>query len=237
MSIDTGDVQTEVKEACRRVALDADTRAEITDIVVSKYIDLQDELNALDAVERALSVDEVQDIFHQVGVVKTELSIEDQDLDITFSRDFEHNRLNPDIVLDGRKCILGRIASEVAERALTGERIVVLNAEDIVITGNKRDIVDKYRSKIEVGSDSGPRYPKQPDRIVKRAIRGMLPFKTSRGREAFKNIRVYIGTPDEYDGAAEVPTNDKKVFLNRSKTKDFVTIGEISTSLGATKRW
>ena len=70
-----------------------------------------------------------------------------------------------DVVVDARDCILGRVASEVAQKALAGERVAVVNAEDAVITGSEEDVMSVYRKRTEVGSDRGPYYPKRPDRI------------------------------------------------------------------------
>jgi len=60
--------------------------------------------------------------------------------------------------------------------------------------------METYHTRAELGSDSGPYYPKRPDRIFKRAIRGMLPYKTEDGREALSNVRVYVGTPTSATG-------------------------------------
>ena len=87
-----------------------------------------------------------------------------------------------DLVVDTRDCILGRVASQVADAALDGQRVAVINAESAVITGGKEDIMSVYRKRTEIGSDRGPYYPKRPDGIMKRAIRGMIPYKTTRGR-------------------------------------------------------
>ena len=62
----------------------------------------------------------------------------------------------PDIVVDARDCILGRVASQVAERALDGERIAVVNAEEAVITGSDDDVMGVFEKRAELGSDSGP---------------------------------------------------------------------------------
>jgi ribosomal protein L13, archaeal/eukaryotic len=137
-----------------------------------------------------------------------------------------------DTVVDARDCVLGRVASEVAERTLDGERIAVVNAERAVVTGSERDAKGKFRARREQGSDRGPAYPKRPDRIFKRSIRGMLPYKRTRGREAFENVRVYIGNP--YDAETEVVED---ASLDRLSTIKFVSLGEISESLGATKTW
>jgi len=138
-----------------------------------------------------------------------------------------------DTVVDAHDCILGRVASQVAERALGGERIAVVNAERAVVTGRENDVKEKFQARREQGSDRGPMYPKRPDRILKRSIRGMLPYKRPRGREAFENVRVYVGNP--YEDEEAIIFEDAS--LDRLSTIKFVTLGEISDSLGATKTW
>jgi len=137
-----------------------------------------------------------------------------------------------DLVVDAGDCILGRVASQVAERAVDGERVAVVNAERAVITGDERDIVEKYRTRTESGSDRGPYYPKRPDRIFKRSIRGMLPHRTERGRDALENVRVYVGTPYEED-----PTVLPDTSLDRLSTITFVQLGDVSEQLGANVTW
>ena len=139
-----------------------------------------------------------------------------------------------DVVVDARDCILGRVASEVAQRALDGERVAIVNAEDAVITGDKEDVFDTYRTRIQLGSDRGPYYPKRPDTIFKRAVRGMLPYKKKRGREAFENVRVYVGNPYEDDREAEIVEGTS---LDRLSNIRFVHLGEVSEQLGANVTW
>jgi large subunit ribosomal protein L13 len=137
-----------------------------------------------------------------------------------------------DLVVDARDCIMGRVASNVAQRALDGDTVAVVNAEHTVITGRKQDVLGTYRKRAELGSDRGPYYPKRPDRIFKRAIRGMLPYKESRGREALENVRVYVGNPYDEDGDILEGTS-----LDRLSNIKFISLGEVSEHLGANKTW
>jgi large subunit ribosomal protein L13 len=137
-----------------------------------------------------------------------------------------------DLVVDARDCILGRVASEVAERAMAGERVAVVNAERSVITGNEESTMAVYRKRAELHSDSGPYYPKRPDGIMKRAIRGMVPYKTDRGREAFENVRVYVGDPFDEEGEVVEGTS-----LDRLSNINFTSLGEVSEQLGANVTW
>ena len=139
----------------------------------------------------------------------------------------------PDVVVDARNCILGRVASQVADRALDGERIAVVNAEDAVVTGERVSIFEDYRARLQQGSDQGPATAKRPDAMVKRSIRGMLPHKKARGRDALANVRVYVGNPFE-EPAAE-PLEDTS--LDRLSNIRFVHVHEIAEQLGATVTW
>ncbi|ESS10691.1 MAG: LSU ribosomal protein L13P [uncultured archaeon A07HR60] len=138
-----------------------------------------------------------------------------------------------DVVVDARDCILGRVASNVAERALDGERVAVVNAERAVITGRRGDTMDVYRTRAQLGSDSGPYYPKRPDGIFKRAIRGMVPHEKKRGREAFERVRVYVGNPYEDQDAVVLDGTS----LDRLSNIKFTELGEISEELGANITW
>ena len=89
-----------------------------------------------------------------------------------------------------------------------------------------------YRKRVDVGSDRGPYYPKRPDRIFKRAVRGMLPHKKTRGREALERVRIYVGNP--YDEEGEVLEGTS---LDRLSNIKFTTLGEVSENLGANVTW
>jgi large subunit ribosomal protein L13 len=128
---------------------------------------------------------------------------------------------------------LGRLASFVAKKALEGESIVIVNAEKAIITGNEEDIKERYKTRRDVGDRyKGPFFPRMPDRIVRRAIRGMLPYKTRRGRDAYKRVKVYIGVPKELEGK-----DIKKLEWTKDKLKHqkFIYVEELSRWLGA--RW
>lgn len=140
-----------------------------------------------------------------------------------------------DVVIDARDCILGRVASNVASRALDGERIAVVNAEQAVITGNDEDIMAVYEKRTDIGSDRGPYYPKRPDRIFKRSIRGMLPYKRPRGREALEGVRCYVGNPYERKEVETEVLDDTS--LDRLSNIKFVSLSDISERLGANVTW
>ena len=126
-------------------------------------------------------------------------------------------------VIDGKDAIMGRLASYAAKQALMGEDIVILNSEQVIITGNRSRIkadFDEKRTRIGSGQ-MGPKISRSSDKIVKRAIRGMLPdHRKGRGKIAFRKIRCYVGVPKEFQGV-------KKISGGKEIPNKFMTVGEI----------
>ncbi len=136
-------------------------------------------------------------------------------------------------VIDADNMVLGRLASVVAKRLLEGEEIVIVNAEKAVIIGSKYYIINKYIERRNIGSvRKGPYYPKMPDRILRRTVRGMLPMKKSSGRAAYKRLRVYMGIPKEFENCEMEKIEEAK----NNKLKGFITLAELSKHLGAKLR-
>jgi len=133
-------------------------------------------------------------------------------------------------VYDAENRVLGRLASMIAKELLEGEEeIRVVNAEKAFITGKKKNIFDKYRENRERGKQmNGPYFPRRPERIFKRTVRGMLPHRQPRGRKAFKRFRAYIGVPDEFKDE-DIQEPDVK----SSRGKIGVDLSEVSEYLGA----
>ncbi len=134
-------------------------------------------------------------------------------------------------IIDATNLKLGRLASHVAKEALGGEQVVVINAEKAIITGRKKDILANYMQKRKVGSRyKGPFFPRVPNLIVRRTIRGMLPYKKETGRNAFKRIRVYIGVPKEVSGKEFATYEDAK--LGMIEKRSYITVEEVAKLLG-----
>lgn len=128
-------------------------------------------------------------------------------------------------VINAENCVAGRLASFVAKRLLKGEEIAVVNAEKAIVTGNPDAINAFFEQKIKKGDPyHGPFYPKTPERILRRIIRGMLPFHKPRGRDAYRRLKVYVSVPDELKNE-ETEVIGKA--LNKSECK-FVYVGDVS---------
>jgi len=74
----------------------------------------------------------------------------------------------------------------------------------------------------------GPKYPRRPDDILRRTVRGMLPYKKTKGREAFKGLKAFVGVPAEFKDAEiiRIPEAEPK---NITKS---IELGEVSKLLG-----
>ena len=138
------------------------------------------------------------------------------------------------MIIDGERLILGRLASNVSKKLLNGDEIIVLNAEKIVISGTKEWAYAKYKQRLDRASISnprkmGPKYPRRPDDIFRRTVRGMLPYRKTTGREAFKGLKVFVGIPQEFEGAeiSKLPDAEPK------NIKKSMELGEVSKLLGA----
>ncbi len=130
------------------------------------------------------------------------------------------------IIVDAEGAVLGRLASYAAKQALLGKSIVIVNCEKSIITGRKRFTVENYKEKRARGGSSlrGPHFPKDSFRIVKRTIRGMLPYTQYRGLTAFKNIICYNGVPKEFESA-------KKITLIRELKTKAIVLSEVAREL------
>jgi len=145
--------------------------------------------------------------------------------------------MNNETIIDASGHVVGRLASQVAKRLLNGEKIVIVNAEKAVIIGSRKSIIDKYMKKFEWRTyynpeKRGPKIPRRPDTILKRSIRGMLPYKKTRGRKALKRLKVYIGIPEKYSKFSFITLDVAKKDLEKY---DYITLGELSKAIGGMK--
>lgn len=134
------------------------------------------------------------------------------------------------MIIDAKNLILGRLASYAAHNAQLGENVSIINCEAAVITGNKKTTLLDYKEKMQRGSrTTGPFTPKRADRFVKKAIRGMLPYKKENGRKSLNRIRCYIGTPENLK---EKPEQLKDMALSKLTVVKYITVKEVCKSVG-----
>jgi large subunit ribosomal protein L13 len=141
------------------------------------------------------------------------------------------------IIYDTENQILGRVSSVIAKQLLKGERVVVVNAEKAVISGRPKSTIDHYHMRVKRGDPiKGPFFPRTPDGIFRRSVRGMLPMKKPKGRDAYKRLRVSIGVPDTLKSKSgqfkKIKAADGAKLRARS-----IRLGDLSVALGMKKRW
>lgn len=121
-------------------------------------------------------------------------------------------------IVDADGAILGRLASMIAARLRgkhnplytphvdTGDWVVVVNAEKVVLTGRKFDQKMYYRHSGYIGGlksiTAKKLMEKRPEDLIRHAVKGMLP-KNSLGRKLFKKLKVYTG--NKHPHAAQQP--------------------------------
>ena len=138
-------------------------------------------------------------------------------------------------IIDGRNAVLGRLGSLVAQRIMDGEEIVVVNAESIVVTGERDMVFADYKARVDRGDTTkrkGPFYPRRADLLFKRSVRGMIPWTSTSGREAYRRLHVFVGTPKQFADAETEKVEDAMKKINGKYT----TLGAISKFLGSNVR-
>ena len=126
------------------------------------------------------------------------------------------------ITINAKDLVLGRLASYAAKQALLGHEIVILNCNEIKILGNKRSVINQYLRRVhrKGGSLKGPKLHRNPERIVKRTVRGMLSHKETRGAAALKRVMCFNEIPEKYK--SEKPLDLKKSDKQGIKLKELV---------------
>ena len=123
-------------------------------------------------------------------------------------------------VIDASDVVLGRLASQVAvllrgkhkpifaPHVDTGDFVIVINADKVALSGNKLEQKRAYRHSGYPGGlrsvSYGELMDKHPERIVEKAVRGMLP-KNSLGRKTLRKLKVYAGPDHPHQAQQPVP--------------------------------
>jgi large subunit ribosomal protein L13 len=138
-----------------------------------------------------------------------------------------------EVVIDATDCIAGRMCSHVSKLLLKGNRVLVVNSERAMLSGNRYKTIDLYKEYLEINSVTnpihGPFHPRRPDTILTKMVRGMIPKTKTSGIEAFKRLRVYIGTPDQLRNMKTESFEDSKITRSPSR---YISVGEVARQIG-----
>ena len=137
------------------------------------------------------------------------------------------------VVVDGTNLIAGRLCSNVAKLLLQGNRVSIINSEEIMISGKKKSIFGEYKDFLKISSilhpKHGPFHPRRPDTIITRMVRGMLPRDKPSGMSAFKRLRAYIGTPKELKSLDKIQF--EKAIIKKSSAS-YTRMSELAKNVG-----
>lgn len=158
------------------------------------------------------------------------------------------------VVLDANNLVLGRLASETAKILLgkhtkisgldhegkpvtvevkPDDQVYIINAEKCVITGDPKTTTKRYLSRIHkkvlTNPRRGPFHARQPEEIVKRAVRGMIGWgKKPSGKTRYSKLRVFVAVPNRKirDQAITFPHISADKTLSKR-----ITVGELGRRL------
>ncbi|KAL5963586.1 60S ribosomal protein L13a [Taenia solium] len=140
------------------------------------------------------------------------------------------------IIIDARGHLLGRLASIVAKTLLQGQKVVVVRCEEINISGslyrNKLKYHEFLRKRMNTNPSRGPYHYRAPAKIFWRTVRGMLPHKLYRGKEALARLKCFEGIPPPYDKKKRVVVPSALRILRLKQRRKFCTLSRLSSEVG-----
>jgi len=140
------------------------------------------------------------------------------------------------IIIDGRGHLLGRLAALVAKTLLQGQRVVVVRCEDINISGNfyrnKLKFLSYLKKRCNVNPAKGPFHFRAPSKQFWRCIKGMLPHKTPRGKEALGRLKVFEGVPAPYDKKKRMVVPSALRVIKMNPVRKYCSLDRLSHEVG-----
>ncbi|MBN2478210.1 50S ribosomal protein L13 [Candidatus Micrarchaeota archaeon] len=135
------------------------------------------------------------------------------------------------IIYDGTNMVFGRLASTISKELMKGEQVALINAEKVLVSGDEKFTSERYKTKRALKNKSNPekspKYPRVPHLLVKRMVRGMLPWKKAKGRNAYRMLKVYSGKPENIEGNVQVCEKCRPKNISK-----YITVKELCKHLG-----
>merc|ERR1712119_115289 len=140
------------------------------------------------------------------------------------------------VVIDGRGHLMGRLASIVAKNILNGNKVVIVRCEGINLSGNfyrnKLKVLKFLRLRCNVKPARGPFHFRAPSKMFWRTVRGMVPHKTERGKNAMKRLQTFEGVPPPYDKKKRMVIPSALKVLRLKPGRKFCSLGRLSHDVG-----
>ena len=132
------------------------------------------------------------------------------------------------LVIDAAGAPVGRVCAYCAKQALNGAKVDIVNVELSVITGNPEGVVEKYARRRHMTQKANPenaaKWPRRPDFLFKTILKGMLPKRTSRTKDALSRTRAHLGVPAGLEKAEK--------FAKERQASTGITLMELCRALG-----
>ena len=141
------------------------------------------------------------------------------------------------LLIDGKGHLMGRLAAHVAKELLSGQRVVVVRAEELVLSGKAFRRETQYQEFLGVHASKnpkrmGPYHYKAPSRLFWRTVRGMIPHKTARGKAALQRLKVFEGIPSPYSHSKRICVPSAMRVVRLLPNRKYTTLGHISEHFG-----
>jgi len=131
---------------------------------------------------------------------------------------------------------MGRLASTIAKQLLRGNRVTVVRCEGINMSGAfiRRKLIHLafLRKKTLTNPKKGPFHNRSPSKLFERVVRGMVPYKTTRGATAMRRLRCFEGMPAPYDRKPRVVCPRALRVLRLQPDRAYCTIGRLAHEIG-----
>merc|ERR1712045_560101 len=124
----------------------------------------------------------------------------------------------------------------VAKLILNGQKVVIVRCEEINISGNfyrnKLKYLDFLRKRCNVKPSRGAFHFRAPSKIFLRTVRGMIPHKTERGKDALKRLQTFEGVPPPYDKKKKMVIPSALKVLRLKSGRKYCSLGRLSHDVG-----
>ena len=140
------------------------------------------------------------------------------------------------IVIDCKGHLLGRVAALAAKEILNGQKIVFVRAEEMNISGSlQRNVLlhsHSIKKRMNTNHRRGPFHFCAPSRFLYFALRGMIPYKTTRGKIALRRVKIYEGVPPRYQKVKKLVIPGALTVLRLKPGRKFTRVGDLAQKFG-----
>mmetsp|Transcript_10750 Transcript_10750/g.12977 ORF Transcript_10750/g.12977 Transcript_10750/m.12977 type:complete len:199 (+) Transcript_10750:179-775(+) len=143
---------------------------------------------------------------------------------------------NKVVVVDCRGHLMGRMASIIAKELLAGQRVVAVRCELLEISGaiwrNKIKQAQFIKKRTATNPKRGPIHFHSPAKMLWRVVRGMIPHKTQRGKEAMLRFKSFEGIPHPYDRMKRMVIPQALRTLRLQVGRKYTVLGDLAQKFG-----